>query len=87
MGLVNHKLIEIVEDDGNHVYDGDFRACDFDFEGTGVFLSIKCYNSREKKKYRKVRICLTDFLLQIWKKLSNEQKQAMRPQIEMVLSK
>ena len=84
--FVNHKLVETTEVDDNNIYDGNFRACDFVVENTGVFLSIKCYNSREKKKYKSVRICLTDFIFQIWRRLTNEQKALLKPQIEGVIN-
>lgn len=85
VNFVNQKLIETTEIDDNHIYDGNFRACDF-ISNTGIFLNIKCYNSREKKKFKLVRICLTDFIFQIWKSLSNEQKALLKPQIEGVIN-
>ena len=57
---VNHKWIEFVEED-KHIYDSSRqRVCDIERTDTGVFLVLKCYNSKEYIKYRKVRICLTD---------------------------
>lgn len=86
--FVSHKLIERTESEDNHIVDTENnRACDFDVENTGVFLNIKCYSSHETKKYRNVRICLTDILFQVWKQLTFEQKKALKLQIENVISK
>lgn len=88
MNLVSNKLIGITEDESsNQIYDGDFRACDFEVDKTGVFIKIKCYNSREKKKYRCVRICLTDILFQIFRKLDNEQIKEIKEQIDQMPTK
>ena len=71
----------------NHIYDGNqFRACDFEITDTGIFLNIKCYNSKERQKYRIVRICLTDILFQIWQRLSCEQQRQLEMQINTVIS-
>lgn len=86
--FVRHKLIERIEGGDNHIVDTENnRACDFDVENTGVFLNIKCYNSHETKKYRNVRICITDILFQVWKRLTFEQKNALKSQIENVIYK
>lgn len=79
--FTNHKLIEINSKADNHVYDGEFRVCDFEVGNTGVFLNLKVYCGKERKKHRDVKICLTDFIFQIWKKLSSEQKRMLMTQI------
>lgn len=84
--FVNHKLAETVED-GNHVYDDNkFRTCDFEVTDMGVFLNLKCYCSKEPSKNRKVRICLTDFIFQIWRKLSSEQRKMLKAEIDGITS-
>ena len=41
VNFVNQKLIETTEIDDNHIYDGNFRACDFEVSNTGIFLNKK----------------------------------------------
>ena len=85
--LVNHKLVETVEDD-NHIYDGNrFRTCDFEVTDTGVFLNLKCFCSKDRSKNRRVRICLTDIIFQIWCKLNFEQQVALKEQIDGITTK
>ncbi len=85
-GDINHKLVNMVEEK-YHIYDSNqFRTCDFEITDTGVFLNIKCYNGKERQKYRTVRICLTDILLQIWRMLNNEQQRQLKMQIDGVIS-
>lgn len=82
--LVNHKLVERVED--NHsIYDANFRVCDFDVTDTGVFLILKCYSGKEQSKHRLVRICLTDFIHQIWRGLSSKQRHLLRMQLQEII--
>lgn len=81
--LVNHKLVERVED--NHsIYDADFRVCDYEVTDTGIFLIFKCYNGKKKSKHRFARICLTDFIYQIWCGLSSKQRQLLRMQLQEI---
>lgn len=85
-GFFNHKLAETVESD-NHIYDDtQFRTCDFEVTDTGEFLNLKCYSSKERSKNRRVRICLTDFLFQIWRKLASEQQKELKAQIDGITS-
>lgn len=85
--FVHHKLVETTEIDDNHIYDdAKFRVCDFEVGNTGIFLNIKCYNCHEKKKYKLARICLTDCIFQIWRRLTNEQKELIKHQIEGVIN-
>lgn len=78
---VNRKLIEIHDEPDNHIYDGDFRVCDFEFDNDGVFLNLKIYSGKEHTKHRDVKICLSDFMFQIFGKLPEEQKEQLRVQI------
>lgn len=83
--LVNHKLVERGE--GNHsIYDADFRVCDFEVTDTGIFLILKCYSGKEQSKHRLVRICLTDFLVQIRNKLPYEKRELLKTQLYLIAS-
>lgn len=86
--FVNHKLIERTEGTDNYILDRENnRACDFEFDDTGVFLNIKCFNGHESKRYRNIRICLTDIIVQVLGKLTADQKRVVIPQIENAISK
>lgn len=84
--FTSHKLIDAVENVKGSVVDNGFRVCDFEVENTGIFLYLKIYRSKESKKYREVKICLTDFVFQIIKVLSSEQRRALLEQFNMAVS-
>lgn len=84
--FTNHKLVETGERVEGKVVSEGFRVCDFKVESSGIFLYLKIYCSKETKKYKGVRICLTDFVLQIIKALSSEQKKALLEQFNMAVS-
>lgn len=84
--FTNHKLIEKSENIEGKVINEGFRVCDFKVENTGIFLYLKIYRSKEPKKYKGVRICLTDFVFQIIEALSSEQKKALLEQFNMAVS-
>lgn len=81
--FTSHKLIEVTD---NCVKDGTFRVCDFKIEPAGIFLYLKIYCGKEHNKHRDIKICLTDFIFQIYKKLSVEQRKNLIAQINATVS-
>ena len=84
--FTNHKLIDASEKVEGKITKDDFRVCDFKVEDTGIFLYLKIYCSKKPKKYKGVKICLTDFVFQIFKALSYEQKKKLLKQFNMAVS-
>lgn len=84
--FTNHKLIYSIGKVEGKIMNEGFRVCDFKVENTGVFLYMKIYCSKEPKKYKAVKICLTDFAFQILKILSPEQKKELLEQFNMAVS-
>jgi hypothetical protein len=80
--FVNHKLVETQD---ASISDEGGKVCDLEITDTGIFLKVKLYCGKSRKRHRIARICLADLLFQVAQKLDRSMQERLRNQLTAIL--